>query len=219
MLNITYLVHLETYQTHNKMKKISYLFVLIFITACAKLPIESITLADSIISEGQRMHELNVSLLNKIFMEKSDKIDVFIKDEYTPAFLENLKIPPETDMNEEFSKVLQKVVPKINLRRDMMRNALENQRIKLIEKLNLDYKKYEEATTALKNLIESNVKVNQERQKAFNKAANLTNNRIDLNQIESVLDNFILKSGNLNQNEGSLINDLNTTINSLIVII
>lgn len=200
------------------MKKISYLLILILITSCAKMPIESITLTESIINEGQRMHELNVSLLNKMFLDKSESIDVFIKDEYTPAFLENFKkrIPPETDIEEELPRMLQAIVPKINGRRDMMQNALESQRLKLIEKLNLDFKMYEEATTELRNLIESAVKVNEERRKAYEKAANLTGGKIDLNQIETELDNFILKSGDISSDAGTIINGLDSKINSLI---
>lgn len=200
------------------MKKISYLLILILITSCAKMPIESITLTESIINEGQRMHELNVSLLNKMFLDKSESIDVFIKDEYTPAFLENFKkrIPPETDIEEELPRMLQAIVPKINGRRDMMQNALESQRLKLIEKLNLDFKMYEEATTELRNLIESAVKVNEERRKAYEKAANLTGGKIDLNQIETELDNFILKSGDISSDAGTIISGLDSKINSLI---
>jgi hypothetical protein len=200
------------------MKNLSYLIIIILISACAKMPIESVTLAESIINEGERMHELNISLLNKMFLEKSTAIDVFIKEEYTPAFLENFKkrIPEGIDIEAELPAMLEAIVPKINERRDMMQVALESQRLKLIEKLNQDYKMYVEAATELKNLIESAVKVNEERQRAYEKAANLTGGKVDLNQIETELDKFILKAGDISSDAGTIISGLDSKINSLI---
>ena len=196
------------------MKKIIYLFILVVFASCAKLPIQTLTLTDAIISEGERMHELNLSLLNKLFNDKRTKIDLFIKNEYTPKYLEEFRkrIPDGVNYKEEFPNMIQSIVPEIRSRRDMMQNALESQRIKLIEKLNSDYQIFKEASTELRTLIESNIKVNEERQKAFQKVKNLTQNKIDLNQIETELDKFIIKSGDVTGN----INELNNSINSLL---
>ena len=200
------------------MKTIVYLIILMFLSACAKMPIESVTLTESIMNEGQRMHELNISLLNKMFLEKSAAIDVFIKEEYTPAYLENFKkyIPEDIDVEAELPGMLEAIIPEINDRRDMMQVALESQRLKLIEKLNQDYKMYEEAATELKNLVESAVKVNEERKNAYEKAANLTGGKVDLNQIETELDNFILKAGDISAETGTTISGLDSKINSLL---
>ena len=196
------------------MKKSIYLFCVVALASCAKLPIQTNTLTDAIINEGKRMHELNLSLLNKIFNEKRDKIDVFIKNEYTPKYLEEFKknIPIGTDYEQEFPNMIQRIVPKISSRRDMMQSALESQRIKLVTKLNADYKMFEVASMELRNLIESVIKVNEARKKAFEQVKGLTQNRIDLNQIETELDKFIIKSGDI----GGNINELNSTINSLL---
>lgn len=196
------------------MKKIIYLICLIALASCAKLPVQTVTLTDAIITEGKRMHELNISLLNKMFNEKSEKIDAFIKNEYTPKYLEEFKkkIPAGVDYEQEFQNMMQSIIPQINSRRDMMQTALESQRIKLVTKLNVDYKLFEEASMELRNLIESAIKVNEERKKAFEQVKGLTKNRINLNQIETELDKFIIKSGDIGEN----INELSSTINSLL---
>jgi len=196
------------------MKKIIYLTFLVALSSCAKLPIQTVSLADAITDEGKRMHAINISLLNKMFDDKREKIDAFIKNEYTPKYLEefNAKIPAGTDYKEEFPEMIQSIIPQINSRRDMMQSALESQRIKLITKLNSDYKSFEEASIELKNLIKSAVKVNEEREKVFQQVDNMTQNRIDLNQIETELDKFIIKSGDI----GGNINELNNSINSLL---
>jgi hypothetical protein len=192
---------------------VSFLVVTTLIS-CAKLPIQSVALAEAVHSEGKRMHQINVSLLNKLFENKRKQIDDFIQNEYTPQYIKNFtsKIPEGTDLKKEIGPILQSIIPKINSRRDAMQRALEAQRLKLLTKLNSDFAVFESASLELKYLIESGAKVNDERKKAFEKIKVLSENKLNLNQIEEQLDKFILKSGDVGQN----INDLNNTIDSLI---
>ncbi len=196
------------------MRKLIFLSCLILLGACAKIPLQTITLTDAIIEEGKRMHELNVSLLNKMFNEKREKIDSFIKNEYTPEYLANFKegVPVGTNYEEEFSGMMKAIIPEINSYRDQMQSALESQRIKLVTKLNTDFQAFETASNELKLLIESAVKVSEERQKAFEKVKSLTQNKIDINKVENEIDKFIVKAGDV----GSNINDFNSVINSLL---
>ena len=194
-------------------KFISYLCLLLF-SSCATLPLQTVTLADSIINEGQRMHNLNILLTNKMFQDKREKIDEFIKKEYTPKYMDEFrkKIPAGIDFEKEFPNIIQSIIPEINSRRDIMQSALEDQRIKILTKLDADYKAFEEASFELKNLIESNIKVNEERRKVFEQIKSLTNNNLDFNQVETEIDKFIIKAGDMSGN----INDLNSSINSLL---
>ncbi len=196
------------------MRKLIFVSCLILLGACAKIPLQTITLTDAIIEEGKRMHELNISLLNKMFDEKREKIDSFIKNEYTPKYLADFKeaVPVGTNYEEEFSGMMEAIIPEINSYRDQMQSALESQRIKLVTKLTTDFKAFENASNELKLLIESAVKVSEERQKAFEKVKNLTQNKIDINQIENEIDKFIVKAGDV----GSNINEFNSVINSLL---
>lgn len=182
--------------------------------SCAKLPIESLALTDVIIAEGKRMHDLNTSLLNRMLNEKSQRIDMFIKNEYTPKYLQNFKksIPEGTDYEKEWESMMKSIIPTINGRRDMMQNTLESQRIKLISKLNTDYQEYEKSVSTLRNLIESGIKLNTERKKAFEQLSSHSKDKIDLNKVETEIDKFIINSGEI----GSNINELSKTINSLI---
>ncbi len=196
------------------MKNIAYLMLLVLLGSCAKLPVQTLSLTDALIQEGDRMHQLNQSLLNKMFEDKRAKIDGFIKNEYLPKYLEEFKkrIPSDVNYEEELPNILQSILPEITSRRDRMQSALEDQRIKIMEKLNADYAVYKSSSMELRNLIESNIKVNEERQKAFQQVKTLSQNNIDLNQIETELDGFILKSGDL----GGNINALNNSINALL---
>ncbi len=197
------------------MKIKSFLFALILLIAsCAKLPIQSLNLIDAISTEGKRMHQINLSMANKMFNEKRERIDEFIKNEYTPKFIEEFtkKIPAGTDLTNEMPNMMKSIIPKIMERRDAMQNALEVNRIKVIEKLDQDYKEYETACSELKKLLESAIKVNDERKKLLQKTQELTGNKIDFDQIGSQIDKFILNAGDLGEN----INGLNDGVNKIL---
>ena len=190
------------------------LFLILTFSFCVKLPFQTITLTEAVIEESNRMHELNLLLINKMFEEKRERIDDFITLEYTPEYLDNFQsnIPEGIDYEQEFMGMVQSIIPVITKRRNMMQSALETQRIKIITKLNTDYKEFENASSELKNLIESGVRVNQQRVTAFEDIKTLTKNEIDLNQLENEIDKFIIKGGEISNN----INELNSTINSIL---
>ncbi|MBN2174004.1 MAG: hypothetical protein JW731_07730 [Bacteroidales bacterium] len=197
------------------MNKLFLLIISVIIAvSCAKIPLESLTLADSLTNEGSRMHQLNIALINKMFAEKRQKIDEFITMEYTPQYIKNFTqaIPPDADIKEELPEILNSIIPEINSRRDMMQSALEDQRIKLVTKLGQDYAVYLSGSNELRKLLESNVQVDKERKEFFDSVKGMTNDKIDLNKVEDALDGFITDSGDVSAS----ILDLNETINSII---
>jgi len=183
-------------------------------SSCAKIPVESLTLTQMIASEGARMHQLNIVLINGMFKEKRVQVDLFIKDTYAPTLLKEFKsrVPDGTDLNAELPEMMESLIPKIMGQRDQMQAALEAQRIKLVTKLDADFANYKEATAILKELLESAIKVNDERKALLNQLNKLSGNKIDLAKIEESLDDFIIKGGNI----GGKITDLNQRINSLV---
>jgi hypothetical protein len=108
--------------------------------------------------------------------------------------------------------MLASMIPVINERRDAMQSALELNRIKVIDKLNADFKDYEDACTELKTLLASAIKVDEERKKLQQQASGLTGNKIDFEKLEVTLDNFIQDSGDWGQN----ISNLNESVNALL---
>jgi hypothetical protein len=194
--------------------KLITLITCILLTSCAKIPVQSIDLISNIQTEGTRMHKLNILLTDKIFNEKRKKIDDFIRLEYTPNFMDEFtkKIPQNTDLKAELPSIMASIIPKINQRRDAMQNALEVNRIKIIDKLNTDFQEYQLACDGLKKLLESAVKVDEERKKLLSQVSHLTKNKIDFDQLDSTIDKFIQDSGDWGQN----INNLNNNVNDLL---
>jgi hypothetical protein len=186
--------------------------------SCAKLPMQSIELTDAISKEGERMHDLNISLVNNMFVQKEKQADDYIKDVYTPAYMSNFKkrIPDSTDYEKEWPNILQAILPAITSRKDTVHNALESQRLKLINKLDSDYKVFDDAVTSLRNLISSAVKVDELRRQAVSKLNVLAGNKINIDEIGNKLDDFILKASDITNTTQNKVDDLNSTINSLL---
>lgn len=194
--------------------KFLVLTMAILFASCARIPIQSINLVTIIHDEGERMHQLNTALTNNLFAEKRQKIDDFIRLEYTPKFIGEFtaRIPENIDVKQELSGILASMIPVINERRDAMQGALELNRIKVIDKLNADFKDYEDACNELKILLASAIKVDEERKKLEQQATGLTGNKIDFEKLEMTLDEFIQDSGDWGQN----ISNLNENVNALL---
>jgi hypothetical protein len=186
--------------------------------SCAKIPVQSIQLADAIAAEGARMHSLNLALLDQMFREKKAAVDSFIRNQYTPAFIENIKkaIPASMSVQDALAPVLQRALPLINLRRDSLINTLEEQRVKLLSKLEADYQDYEQANKSLRDLLESAVNIDKEKQGLYDTAKQLSNNHIDLYSIDGALDRFIVSAGSMSGNVADGISKLNEYINKLL---
>lgn len=196
------------------MSKTLFFIAILTVWSCAKIPSESVTLGEAIAKEGGRMHQLNILLVNKMFAEKRVHIDLFIREQFTPRYLTDFmkRVPEGTDLNAELPEMLSSIVPRLNRERDEMQSALEDQRVKLITRLHEDYSVFHEAIASLNELLASSAKINQERQAMFIQVTKLSNNRIDLTKLESSLDEFTLKGGDI----GDKISDLNEKIDSII---
>jgi hypothetical protein len=194
-------------------------FLILFFFGCAKIPVQSVMLADALKAEGERMHKLNLTLLDRVFSAKKSTIDKFINEEYAPEVIKNFiniinTNQPNTDFKKEFPELMQAIMPKINARKDSLINALEIQKEKIIDKLDTDYKVFDDAALELKHLLESAVKIDKENQALLNNAKELSNNKIDFNRLENAFDKFITSTGNVSANIVALNNDINQILDN-----
>lgn len=197
------------------MKTNVLIFAIGFLFAsCAKIPIQSISLINNIQDEGKRMHTLNITLTNKIFSEKRNTIDDFIKKEYTPKMVAEFtkRIPDNIDIKAELPNIIASILPKINARRDSMQSVLEGNRIKMLDKLNEDFLYYDSACIEMQNLLSSAVKLEYERKKIIAQATSITKNNIDFEKLEGTIDRFVKGSGDF----GKDIVNLNESVNGIL---
>ncbi len=184
------------------------------VASCAKIPIQAVELSDALKDEGERMHLLNLALIDKIFQEKRHMVNEFITNEYTPAYIENFKklLPSGTDFKADFSEIIQAINPRINATKDSLLTALNEQKAGVINKLNEDFKVYSSAYSEMQNLLRSASKLNQQQSGVYQQIKTLSNNRINLEGIDKALNKFIRDAGSIGE-KASL---LTSTINSFL---
>lgn len=144
------------------------------------------------------MHQLNVSLVNRLFDERKEKINLFIENKYTPTLLKKFEglLPDSLDYKKELPNILNSIVPIINRKKDSLQSVLDLQRQDILNQLNSNYSDYSKATTSLQNLINSVVKVKTTESDALSAIDQLTGDRINIKKVENTINQSIDKTGN-----------------------
>ncbi|MEE4001532.1 hypothetical protein V1T75_14400 [Tenacibaculum sp. FZY0031] len=178
-----------------------YFYVFIFssfLFSCASIPSSTVTLTKEVIKEADNMHQLNVSLVNRLFDERKEKINLFIEDKYTPTLLKNFErlLPDSLDYKKELPNILNSIIPIINRKKDSLQSVLDIQKQDILNQLNANYSNYNKATTSLQNLINSAVKVKTTESDALQAIDQLTGDKIDIKKVESTINQSIDKTGN-----------------------
>jgi len=184
------------------MKPRNWLIILmISATSCAKIPIQAVDLSRALKEEGNRMHQLNLSLVEYVFNEKKHLVNEFITNEYSPAFIENFtkRLPADTDVKKELPEIIAAINPRIDARRDSLISALQQQKMLVLQKLNDDYQVYDAAAQSLQDLLVSASKLNKSRTSVYGDIKKLSGNRINLQGINNALDQFIMGAGSVGE--------------------
>ncbi|WP_439506297.1 hypothetical protein [Sediminibacterium sp.] len=182
--------------------------------SCTRIPLQSITLSERIQEEGARMHQLNTLLMHQLFAEKKARVNDFIKNEYTPSIIHKMTsdLDDDLDVKSELPQIMAAALPMINERQYAMQMALDSAKIKIMDQLNADFAKYNMANTEMKKLLESAVKLNEEKKQLLNQSNWFKRKGIDYDQLAELLDRFIHSSGNI----GGLIVNLNKDLNKVL---
>jgi hypothetical protein len=198
--------------------RIASVVAFLFFCSCARVPIQAVELSSALQQEANRMHQLNLQLLDKLFADKVHQVNLFIEKEYTPAFIENFKkvVPPDTDFKADFAEIAGAVYPRINAKRDSLIAVLQVQKNVLSQKLDSDYEVYRNAANDLHGLLSSASKVNQQKATVFAQVKELSNNRINLQEVDDAISKFIFTGGKWGANISEGATQLENIIQSLI---
>lgn len=188
------------------------IFVSLLFTSCAKLPIQAVELSQALKDEGDRMHQMNLDLVEYVFNEKKHLVNDFITNEYSPAYIENFMkmLPPSTDVKKDFLEIMQAINPRINVRRDSLLQVLHEKKMIITQKLQADYKLYDQANEAMLQLLTSASKLNQQRVSVYQNIKKLSGNRINLQGIDSALNQFIKGAGAVSEKTVLLSNSIDS---------
>jgi hypothetical protein len=178
-----------------------YFYVSVFsflLLSCASIPSSTVTLTKEVIKEADNMHQLNVSLVNRLFDERKEKINLFIENKYTPTLLKKFEglLPDSLNYKKELPNILNSIVPVINRKKDSLQSVLDSQRQDILNQLNSNYSDYSKATTSLQNLIDSAVKIKTTESDALSAIDQLTGDKINIKKVENTINQSIDKTGN-----------------------
>lgn len=178
------------------------------------MPLQSITLSEKIQEEGERMHRLNLLLVQQVFAEKKNRVNDFIQKEYTAKIVAKMTedLDDETDPKSVLPEMMAAALPLITERQYAMQLALDSAKIKLLDQLNADFKQYQLATSEIKKLLESAVKLNESKKDLLNQSNWLNKKGINYDALSELLDRFIQSSGNI----GGLVVNLNKDLEKII---
>lgn len=178
-------------------KKYLLLFLLALLISCASIPNATSTLTKDVINNGDNMHQLNVSLINKLFNERKERLNSFITNTYTPAIIEKYQklLPTTIDYKKELPNIIKSIIPVINRKKDSLQGLLDNQKEKIISTLNTSFISYTKASASLQNLIDSAVKLKNAEKNALSSINNLTGNKLDFKKIENSFNSLLNKVG------------------------
>lgn len=197
----------------------AYIMVLVLglscsLGSCTRIPLQSITLSERIQEEGARMHQLNLLLIQQLFAEKKARVNDFIKNEYTPSIIHKMTSDMDDDMDIKLTlpQMMEAALPLINERQYTMQMALDSAKIRIVDQLNTDFAKYNMANTEMKRLLESAVKLNEEKKQLLNQSNWFKKKGVDYDQLAELLDRFVSSSGNV----GGLIVNLNKDLNKIL---
>jgi hypothetical protein len=178
-----------------------------------KIPVQSVTLMQQISDEGTRMHKINIAFVGKAFDEKTEEINDFIKNVYTPDLIDGIKaqlVGQKVDWEKEWPTLLAKLMPQITATGDSLKKALNDNRVKIVTKLNDDYAVYKEACETQVSLLSSAVKLNETSRSILDTLTKkISNNKIDADKLEAALDKFLAKGSTTAEKILSLNDDIN----------
>lgn len=190
------------------------LFLFLSQSSCTRIPLQSITLSEKIQEEGERMHRLNLLLVQQVFAEKKNRVNDFIQKEYTAKIVAKMTedLDDETDPKSVLPEMMGAALPLITERQYAMQLALDSAKIKLLDQLNADFKQYQLATSEMKKLLESAVKLNESKKQLLNQSNWLNKKGINYDALSELLDRFIQSSGNV----GGLVVNLNKDLEKIL---
>lgn len=163
------------------------------LVSCASIPASTTTLTREVIKESDDMHQLNIALVNKLFGERKERIDLFIKNVYTPEVIKNYEklLPNTVNYKDEMPNIIKSIIPVINKRKDSLQAILSQQKQQILNDLNTNYKTFQTATTSLQNLIESVVKIKSVENKALHSIEKLTGTSLDAQKVKTTIDKLL----------------------------
>ncbi len=189
-------------QYQNKIRiwnsKVILLFVMVFfLSSCTSVPKDSVELSREIgngILESQRSY---TNLLNTYFASKKQQIDYWIENEYLPTYISNIQSELKKDGQTSIltPHQLTDILKDVIVERDQKHTDLENTRLLLLTKSNEHFGLLLQSNSSNTGLLQSMVDIKEATSSSKNALKSVSEEKINIEQIEYKFNEYLKKSG------------------------
>ncbi|MBU2647870.1 hypothetical protein KKI24_24390 [bacterium] len=196
--------------------KLCVVITLFFLSGCATIPQESVTLSMEIGLGITSIHESNIGFVEKFFDNKKESINALEEqaiDSFFNKIIAGTKIPKAEPIDMSALKGMQAEIEKIHKRSNQFKDQLDKSKMLLIKKLNENYHTIISANSSITGLLQSAVDVDKATNDGLVKIRDVSGGQIDLTKIEAEVDKYLSKAADFSVDATNLVNSLNDLIN------
>ncbi len=193
--------------------KISALTTLVLtMYGCASIPPEAVALSQSVGESINSLHQSNLRLINQYFDQKITKLDSLEKealDHFFNKVITGTQSPDAPLLGEKELNSIKGAVQRIHKRSEQFKSSINEIRILIIKHSQKDYDTLAKANTAITDLLQSSISVDQARADGFSQLKAISDNTIDLARLEPVIENYLQKFNDTSRSSAGLIKTIN----------
>ncbi len=196
------------------MNKIRSYFIILFVsllTACASVPQGAVDLSTEVGVGLKKQYESQVDLVNLNFSIRRQMLDDAM-EKALKTYFEGLTPTGTIELNRSQLGDVAKDVMEFNVKNNAAKEELEKARLLLIKQLNDNYLALNLANTSVTVLLQSAVSTEEARSEAFQSLSKATDGNVDLDEVFTELDQFVLKGGEEAGKAINLVDDIKSLI-------
>lgn len=195
--------------------KIFIVIISFFFLGCVTMPPAALDMHNVLVDETYRMHNLNIELVNAYFTQRAREIDEFIENVYTYNLIKNVQkglANLDYDQDSLFVLTYPKIQHNIIAKRDTLQLQLQEERLRVITDLNENFNAYEIYSKELGQLINSTIKIEEEREDFVRRIDAITKDKLKLAEMEAKADKILIEAGKVSKT----VDDSSETIEDVI---
>lgn len=166
----------------------------VLLTACTKIPQESVNLSNEVGAGLQKQHQSQIDLVNLYFSFNRKRLDEMM-ERGMDRYFGTLFLNDSATLNKSQLADMVKDIIMLNKKNNAAKEELEKARIFFIKKLNENYAMLRQANSSVTKLLKSSATTKKGKSESYSKSPKVYGEPVDMNKMFSELDDFVLKNG------------------------
>lgn len=184
----------------------------LYISGCAVIPPQSVTLSAEIGVGIKKQHQSQVNLVNIYIEAKRKELDVALQNA-VQIYFKTLTPSGDITLNRGQLTDVANDILKLNQKNNKAKEDLEAVRIFLISKLEENYLTLNQANASITGLLQSAVDVKDAQAASYGALSKISSGKIELDKIFTEIDSFVIKKGEEAGKGIDLVNKVRDAVN------